>query len=61
MTFTQDRYFGTSSPYAELTTENLRYLTLKNSIADLIHFARNADLPFDRSGNSSAKNAVSQL
>ncbi|GAB7347161.1 hypothetical protein MBLNU459_g3279t1 [Dothideomycetes sp. NU459] len=43
----EHRYWGNSSPYPELTTENLQYLTLKNSIDDLTTFARNVRLPFD--------------
>jgi hypothetical protein len=47
----EHRYWGTSSPYAELTTKNLRFLTLENSIADLVYFARTAKLPFDGTNN----------
>ncbi|RFU32968.1 hypothetical protein B7463_g3370, partial [Scytalidium lignicola] len=53
----EHRYWGFSSPFTELTTENLQYLTLKNSIADLNHFALNAKLPFDLSGASNANKA----
>jgi hypothetical protein len=53
-----DRYWGESSPYDDLTTENLQYLTLKNSIADLTYFAKNVDLPFDTNSSSNAQNAV---
>ncbi|KAL9055018.1 MAG: hypothetical protein Q9162_003783 [Coniocarpon cinnabarinum] len=48
----EHRYWGMSSPYPELTTSNLRYLTLQNSITDLTHFAETADLPFDPLGSS---------
>ena len=53
-----DRYWGESSPYSNLTAENLQYLTLENSIADLTYFARNVKLPFDTNGSSNAQNAV---
>ncbi|MCJ1472519.1 hypothetical protein MMC13_001167 [Lambiella insularis] len=53
----EHRYWGTSSPYTSLTTENLQYLTLKNSIADLTHFANTAHLPFDKNQSSQASKA----
>jgi hypothetical protein len=53
-----DRYWGNSTPYTDLTTENLRYLTLDNAIADLTYFAKNVDLPFDTNSSSNAQNAV---
>ena len=56
-----DRYYGESSPFTNMTTENLRYLTLKNSIADLVRFANEVDLPFDKNNSSSATKAVSQI
>jgi len=36
----EHRYWGMSSPFTELTTENMQYLTLENSIADLTHFGK---------------------
>ena len=53
----EHRYWGFSSPFAELTTDNMRYLTLANSIADLTNFANTAQLPFDSQGNSTASQA----
>jgi hypothetical protein len=53
----EHRYWGVSSPYANLSTKNLQYLTLENSIADLVNFAKNAELPFDLSGSSQAAKA----
>jgi hypothetical protein len=53
----EHRYWGFSSPFEELTTPNMQYLTLKNSIADLNHFALTADLPFDTTGGSNAGKA----
>ncbi|KAJ5692913.1 hypothetical protein N7462_002336 [Penicillium macrosclerotiorum] len=53
----EHRYWGDSSPYTELTTENLQYLTLANSVADLTYFAKNVKLPFDTNGSSNAQNA----
>jgi len=53
----EHRYWGDSSPYQELTTKNLQYLTLKNSISDLTHFARSVSLPFDKTNSSQADKA----
>lgn len=53
----EHRYWGESSPYEELTTKNLQYLTVPNAIADLTYFARNVKLPFDTNGTSNAPNA----
>lgn len=53
----EHRYWGVSSPFDDLSTKNLQYLTLSNSIADLTHFARTAKLPFDLNGTSQAPNA----
>ncbi|KAF7169373.1 hypothetical protein CNMCM6106_004298 [Aspergillus hiratsukae] len=53
----EHRYWGTSSPYDELTAETLQYLTLEQSIADLVHFAKTVDLPFDTDRSSNADNA----
>lgn len=55
----EHRYWGQSSPFTNLTTKNLRYLTLANSIADTTNFARNVQLPFDKNatGSSNAPNA----
>ncbi|KAK2606354.1 hypothetical protein QQS21_003285 [Conoideocrella luteorostrata] len=48
----EHRYWGKSSPYQTLTTESLQYLTLDQSVQDLIYFAKNVDLPFDPQGTS---------
>lgn len=48
----EHRYWGTSSPYTNLTTETLQYLTVENAIADNIYFANNVNLPFDNTGSS---------
>lgn len=53
----EHRYFGFLSPVDNLTTGNLKYLTLRNSILDVTHFARTADLPFDPSRASKAHHA----
>ncbi|PQE15701.1 disulfide-isomerase erp38 protein [Rutstroemia sp. NJR-2017a BBW] len=53
----EHRYWGESSPYDNLTTTNLQYLTLKQSIADFVHFAKTVDLPFDSNHSSNAGNA----
>lgn len=51
----EHRYWGTSTPFTELTTANMTYLTLQNSILDLTYFANEANLPFAHHGSSSAK------
>lgn len=48
----EHRYWGESSPYANLTVKNLQYLTLDNSLKDLVHFAKTFKPPFDTSGKS---------
>ncbi|CAK7229634.1 hypothetical protein SBRCBS47491_007317 [Sporothrix bragantina] len=53
----EHRYWGQSSPFAELTTKNLQYLTLANAIADLTYFAENVVLPFDKNGTTNAPKA----
>lgn len=53
-----DRYWGESSPFDELTVENLQYLTLAQSIADTTYFAKNVVFPFDTNGSSQATRAV---
>ncbi|KAH1658225.1 hypothetical protein KXX40_008634 [Aspergillus fumigatus] len=53
----EHRYWGASSPYPELTTETLQYLTLEQSIADLVHFVKTVNLPFDENHSSNADNA----
>ena len=53
----EHRYWGESSPYDELTVENLQHLTLDNSLKDLTYFAKNFVPPFDTTGASSADKA----
>jgi hypothetical protein len=53
----EHRYWGFSSPFQELMTKNMQYLTLKNSIADLNHFALTVNLPFDTTGATNADKA----
>ncbi|EAW11756.1 putative serine peptidase [Aspergillus clavatus NRRL 1] len=53
----EHRYWGTSSPYTNLNTETLQYLTLEQSIADLTHFAKTVDLAFDSNHSSNADKA----
>lgn len=50
----EHRYWGESSPYDELTTENLQYLTLENSIYDTTYFANNIKFPFATNASSNA-------
>ena len=53
----EHRYWGMSSPYDELTTENMKHLTLANSIADFTNFAKSCKLPFDVNCSSTADKA----
>src|SRR3569833_838047 len=53
----EHRYWGTSSPFDKLTTKNLQYLTLENSIHDTTYFARNVKFPFDPNSTSTATKA----
>ncbi|KAI1204686.1 endoprotease endo-Pro [Annulohypoxylon truncatum] len=46
----EHRYWGNSTPYEAQTTKNLQYLTMDQSIADFVHFARTVKLPFDVNG-----------
>ncbi|QUC15853.1 uncharacterized protein UV8b_00094 [Ustilaginoidea virens] len=48
----QHRYYGDSAPFQDLTLPNLRYLSVNNSVQDLVYFARNVQLPFDKGGAS---------
>ncbi|KAG6009457.1 hypothetical protein E4U21_002372 [Claviceps maximensis] len=48
----EHRYWGDSSPYQNLTSETLQYLTLDQAIQDIVYFAKNVRLPFDPSGAS---------
>ena len=50
----EHRYWGTSTPYTDLTTANMTYLTLDNAIHDLTYFAQKANLPFAHHGSSNA-------
>ena len=47
----EHRYWGMSSPFSELSTANMSYLTLPNAIADLTYFAEKAQLPFTDNGS----------
>jgi len=50
----EHRYWGVSSPFDALTTENLAYLTLNNSIYDTTYFANNVKFPFATNASSNA-------
>lgn len=41
----ENRYYGDSVPYANLTTDNLAYLTNEQTIADFAYFAQHATFP----------------
>uniref|UniRef100_A0A1A9X1K7 Serine protease K12H4.7 n=1 Tax=Glossina brevipalpis TaxID=37001 RepID=A0A1A9X1K7_9MUSC len=38
--YTEHRYYGESHPLPDLTTDNLKYLDVKQALADLAHFIR---------------------
>ncbi|KAI1370181.1 putative serine peptidase [Hypoxylon crocopeplum] len=50
----EHRYWGNSTPYEVQSTKNLQFLTLDQAVADFVHFARTAKLPFDANGTSNA-------
>lgn len=41
----ENRYYGDSYPYTNLTTDNLAYLTNEQTIADFAYFAQHATFP----------------
>ncbi|SMQ53998.1 unnamed protein product [Zymoseptoria tritici ST99CH_1A5] len=53
----EHRYFGQSIPVDSLTTANMKYLTLEDSLKDLSYFARTVELPFARNAGC-ASNAA---
>ncbi|OAA57779.1 Peptidase S28 [Cordyceps fumosorosea ARSEF 2679] len=53
----EHRYWGDSLPFDKMTTKNLRYLTLDNAMRDIIYFARNVKLSFDKDGSTHPDNA----
>jgi hypothetical protein len=48
----EHRYWGTSTPYTDLKTENMKYLTLENAIKDMNYFANQVQLPFAHDGSN---------
>jgi len=48
-------------PAKDLSTKSLQQHTLDNAVADFVSFAKNASIPFDKSGQSNAPQAVSSL
>ncbi|KAG8909078.1 hypothetical protein FRC01_007149, partial [Tulasnella sp. 417] len=53
-----DRYWGKSSPYQNLSTANLKYLTLDQSIEDTRYFVQHAKLPWTKKAKNSSPKAV---
>ncbi|OIW23514.1 serine carboxypeptidase S28 [Coniochaeta ligniaria NRRL 30616] len=53
----EHRFWGESTPYEVLDNKALQYLTLNNSVHDLVYFARNVKLPFDTDSSSNAPQA----
>lgn len=48
----EHRFWGLSSPFDRLTTENLQHLTLRNALGDMVHFATHVELPFEKASNA---------
>ncbi|KAJ6789558.1 hypothetical protein PWT90_09816 [Aphanocladium album] len=48
----EHRFWGYSSPYANLTTDNLQLLTLDQHMQDLVYFANNVNFYFDPTNSS---------
>lgn len=48
----EHRYWGESSPFEEITTKNMRHLTLDNAMRDAIYFARTVKLTIDVNGTT---------
>jgi hypothetical protein len=53
----EHRYWGESTPCTDYGAKCLQHLTLNNSIADLVRFAEEVELPFDSNGTSNADKA----
>ncbi|KAK4144440.1 peptidase S28 [Dichotomopilus funicola] len=53
----EHRYFGGSSPYDGFDSKTLQYLTMEQSAADMVNFAQNVALPFDKNKTSVASKA----
>ncbi|EPE29559.1 alpha/beta-Hydrolase [Glarea lozoyensis ATCC 20868] len=51
----EHRFWGESSPYQTLNSETLQLLTLEQSIADFVYFAKVAPLPFDTKKSNADK------
>ncbi|KAG9045420.1 hypothetical protein FS837_006330 [Tulasnella sp. UAMH 9824] len=43
-----DRYWGSSSPYQTLSTDNMKYLTVDQSIEDMKYFIETVNLPWKK-------------
>ncbi|KAF9773591.1 hypothetical protein IL306_008580 [Fusarium sp. DS 682] len=51
MLMLENRYFGQSSPYEQLTTKNMEFYSEDQLIRDKIYFANNVQLPFAKNGS----------
>jgi hypothetical protein len=50
----EHRYYGSSSPFSELTTANLTYLTVENALMDVVNLAQHIVLPWANTSASTA-------
>ncbi|KAG8922912.1 hypothetical protein FRC01_013456, partial [Tulasnella sp. 417] len=54
----EHRYWGESSPYQTLSTANLKYLTLDQSIEDIRYFVKHVKLPWTKKAKTSNPKVV---
>lgn len=54
----EHRYFGTSFPTPDLSTENLRFLTTEQALADQVFFAEHVEFPGFERQNLTAGNVA---
>ncbi|KAK1020113.1 hypothetical protein LTR33_019213, partial [Friedmanniomyces endolithicus] len=55
----EHRYYGTSMPTPDLSTENLRFLTTQQALADAAYFAQNIAFPgLEMYGDLTSKNTA---
>ena len=47
----EHRFFGSSNPYSNLTSQSLELLTVQQAIDDLVYFAQTVDLPMPGGNN----------
>lgn len=48
----EHRYYGGSSPFSELTTSNLSYLTVENALLDIVNLANHFNPPWTNASST---------